>query len=188
VIDGAMVHRQKCGVSPRAGLFHLSLLLLLAAGSCGAAGGGAGPGDQCTTCEVAGAANGTCFNTSVDGKTNGCDGFTGAQRMACEALLSCLRTGGGSGHSCASGDDPTPCWCGMIAQPLCMTMDPATLPGVCIPQYLAANGGTDIGLFDALYDGTTSPISIANNMLTCDIDLSFEKFLMCPLSVCGVEP
>ncbi len=141
----------------------------------------------CTTCETNATADGTCFNTSVDGTTNGCDGFpAGAQRDACYALVKCIRTGNGSGHTCANADDATPCLCGTLSATACGQSDPTTLPGVCRPQYIAANGGTGTGLFGVFFS-TSSPVGIANNMFTCDVDMAADTGLSCPSSVCGVQ-
>ncbi|HVT06379.1 MAG TPA: hypothetical protein VHO67_02930 [Polyangia bacterium] len=152
----------------------------------GHGGPGGGPPPDCTTCETLATADGTCFNTSVDGVTNGCDGFFGAQRDACIALMTCIRTGNGTGHTCASGDDPRPCLCGALTITACAGSGPTTLPGVCRPQYIAANGGTGTGLFGAFF-GTTSPVGIANNLFICDVDMAADPGLSCPSNVCGVQ-
>ncbi|MFL5306756.1 MAG: hypothetical protein ACJ8F1_16185 [Polyangia bacterium] len=155
----------------------------------GGVAGNMGTGGQpqaCTVCETNATADGTCFNTSVDGTTNGCDGFTGTQRDACYALVSCIRTGNGAGKSCANLDDPTPCLCGTLTATACGQSDPTTLPGACRAQYIAANGGTGTGLFGAFF-ATGSPVGIANNMFTCDIDMATDTGLSCPSSVCGIH-
>ncbi|HVY37597.1 MAG TPA: hypothetical protein VHM31_06665, partial [Polyangia bacterium] len=161
----------------------------LAAGGSGGTAGHAGSGGQpaaCTTCETAATADGTCFNTSVDGATSGCDGFTGVQRDACYALLACIRTGNNSGHTCANLDDATPCLCGTLSATTCGQSDPTTLPGVCRPQYIAANGGTGTGLF-GIFFSISSPVGIANNLFTCDVDMAADPDLSCPSTVCGVQ-
>ena len=95
-------------------------------GTVGSTGGTVGTGGStstqsvaCTNCEIGGTNDGTCFNNSVDGTTNGCDGFTGTQKTACQALLDCIRTGNGTGHTCGSADDPTPCLCGTLSATAC---------------------------------------------------------------------
>ncbi len=155
------------------------------AGNNGQGGGGA-QSAACTSCETNATADGTCFNTSVDGVVNGCDGFSGTQKDACYALVNCIRTGNGSGHTCASGDDATPCLCGTLSASACGQSDPTTLPGVCRAQYIAANGGTGAGLFGVFFS-TSSPVGIANNMFTCDIDMASDTGLSCPSSICGVQ-
>ena len=92
----------------------------------------------------------------------------------------------GSGHTCANFDDPTACLCGTIATSVCGQSDPTSLPGVCRPQYIAANGGTGTGLFGAFFS-TGSPVGIANNLLTCDVDMASDTTLSCPSSICGVQ-
>jgi hypothetical protein len=141
----------------------------------------------CAMCQQGGVDDGTCFNTSVDGVSNGCIGFTGAQQTACQGLLVCLRSGNGSGHTCGRGDDPTPCLCGAIPYSVCGQTDPTTLPGVCVPQYIAANGGTGTGFFGNFFSNT-SPVGIANNEFQCDVDLASDTSVSCPLSTCGVLP
>jgi hypothetical protein len=160
------------------------------AGGFGGMGGGAGLELPCTICEVTGAADGTCFNTSVDGITNGCDGFADAtQKANCEALLTCIRTGNGGAHNCGNGDDPTPCLCGTIPTASCGTMDPTTLPGVCRPQYITANGGNGTGLFGAFFSNG-SPVGIANNLFQCDVDVATidTQTPPCTLATCGITP
>ncbi len=154
------------------------------AGSMGQGGQGA-QSAACTTCETNATNDGVCFNTSFDGTTNGCDGFPAAQKDACYALLNCIRTGNGSGHTCASGDDATPCLCGTLASAACGQSDPTTLPGVCRAQYIAANGGTGTGLFGAFF-AAGSPVGIANNLFTCDIDM-VQDSPSCTPSVCGIQ-
>jgi hypothetical protein len=166
-------------------------------GGGGTAGGGTGGGGTagtfqsaaCTTCEVTGAGDGTCFNTSVDGVANSCDGFTGAAKTNCQALLTCIRTGNGGAHNCGNGDDPTPCLCGTIATASCGTMDPTTLPGVCRPQYITANGGNGTGLFGAFFSNG-SPVGIANNVFQCDVDVVTidTQTPPCTLATCGITP
>jgi hypothetical protein len=125
--------------------------------------------DPCIQCEQTNTDSGTCFNTVADGATAfGCDGFTGTDKTLCTDLLACIRTSNGTGHTCAVSDDPTPCLCGTLTATQCIQADPATLPGVCRDKYIAAaKGGNVLSLFFA----TNSPIGIANNLLTCDIDV-----------------
>ena len=160
-----------------------------ATGGMGGVVGTGGTGAQsaaCTTCETNATADGTCFNTSVDGTINGCDGFAGAQKDACYALVNCIRTGNGSGHTCATLDDATPCLCGTLTATACGQSDPTTLPGVCRAQYIAANGGVGTGIFGVFFS-TSSPVGIANNMFTCDVDMAADTALSCPSTTCGVQ-
>jgi cysteine-rich repeat protein len=124
----------------------------------------------CQLCELkATNVDGTCFQTSTTanaGTTDftkfGCNGFSGADKTNCEALLGCMRT-----NNCGAGSDPTPCLCGNLSATTCATTAVASLPGVCKPQYVAAaNGGDVFGLFFS----TDSPIGVANNLYTCDKD------------------
>jgi hypothetical protein len=111
-----------------------------------------------------------CFSTIPDGSTTvGCDGFTdAAKKAACQALITCIRTGNGSGKNCGNGDDPTPCLCGTLTAAQCSQANPTTLPGVCRDAYLAAIGTGNI--FQDFF-ATSSPVGIANNLFTCDVDV-----------------
>jgi hypothetical protein len=145
------------------------------AGAAGAAGAPAattgGSGSTCVACELAGTNNAakTCGHTSStadkdtsDASKFGCAGFAAADSAACNIILSCLR----SSH-CANGDDPIPCLCGGLDPTTCASKSVATLPGVCGPQYVAAANGGDVL---TLFFSADSPIGVANNLYTCDID------------------
>jgi hypothetical protein len=134
----------------------------------GAEGGGTNAA-KCAMCELAGTKAGTCCQTSSTpnlGTTDlakfGCNGFTGADKTNCDALVSCMRT-----KKCGKADDPTPCLCGALAPDQCATTAIANLTGGCVAQYVAAAAGGDVfGLFFS----TDSPIGISNNLYTCDVD------------------
>jgi hypothetical protein len=156
-----------------------------AGGSTTATGaGGSGPFAQdnaaCVSCEFTGTANGVCFSTSATGagatQANfGCDSFSGADKTNCLNLVGCLRSaacqtaihGATSdyGETGSSFDDPHPCLCGAVSLSACLQT--STWSGVCASQYVAAAaGGSVLGL----YFSTDSPIGVANNLMTCDID------------------
>jgi hypothetical protein len=139
--------------------------------------------DNCAICEQTGTNAGVCFNTSPTGlgstlATFGCNGFTSASDKAnCVALLGCLQ-----GASCQASihaatadygetgsnfDDPTPCLCNgaTVAKAACLAA--STWTGACAPQYVAAAAG---GSVLSLFFSTDSPIGVANNLMTCDID------------------
>jgi hypothetical protein len=131
-------------------------------------GGPLSSGDPCALCELAATSRGDCFDTfATGGSVIGCDAFTGADRGNCFALLDCVRTGNGSGTTCAVGDDATPCLCGSLTPSVCVGIAPATLPGICRDLYLAAAGSDDI--FDVFFS-PDSPVGIVNNLLACDVD------------------
>jgi cysteine-rich repeat protein len=123
----------------------------------------------CQTCEISATTAGTCFQTSstanagtTDFTKFGCNGFSGAALTACNDLIGCMRT-----NHCGAGDDPTPCLCGALSAATCATTPAASLPGVCAPKYITAAAGGDVfGLFFS----TDSPIGVANNLYTCDVD------------------
>jgi hypothetical protein len=123
----------------------------------------------CQLCERTATTAGTCFQTSTTANAGtsdftkfGCNGFTGADKTNCLALIGCMRT-----NHCGAGDDPTPCLCGTLSAATCATTSPASLPGLCAPAYITAAAGGDVfGLFFS----TDSPIGISNNLYTCDVD------------------
>jgi hypothetical protein len=159
-----------------------------AAGSTGAAGMGAagsngGQTTACIQCEITNTQGGVCFNTSStanSGTTNpalfGCNGFAGADRTNCNALIACL-----NGSACQNtiatavstnaadypfSDDPTPCLCGTsISKAACLQA--SSWSGPCASLYVAAAaGGSVLNLFGS----TDSPIGVANNLMSCEID------------------
>jgi hypothetical protein len=123
----------------------------------------------CQMCEISHTTSGVCSQTSntanagtMDFTKFGCNGFTGADKTNCEALIGCMRT-----NHCGAGDDPTPCLCGTLAPAACATTPVASLPGVCAPKYVTAAAGGDVfGLFFS----TDSPIGVSNNLYSCDVD------------------
>jgi hypothetical protein len=144
-------------------------------GAAGAAGATAattgGSGSTCVACEIAGTNDGAkpCGHTSstadketTDASKFGCAGFAAADRDACTTILSCLRT-----THCANGDDPIPCLCGPFDAATCASKPVGTLPGACRAQYIAAANGGDLL---RLFFSADSPIGVANNLYTCDVD------------------
>ena len=118
----------------------------------------------CTTCEQADAAD--CppsLNQVPGGCSWGCSGFSGKSLADCQALLTCIRT-----QQCATGDDPTPCLCGALAPSVCATSGaPATAP--CAAQYAAAAADA-AGTVFSQFSNPTTPVGIADNQLSCEID------------------
>jgi hypothetical protein len=121
---------------------------------------------NCTVCEMTSPA---CDPTLVTppGATSGfgCDGFTGALQNSCAVLLDCVRT-----NHCASGDDPTPCYCGVGVDPVACATGAATPSGVCLNQYNAALAGGPSGTIATLFTDPSSPIGVADNLVSCDVD------------------
>jgi hypothetical protein len=125
----------------------------------------------CAACERTNTNSGAmlCSQTSSTPNLNttdwtkfGCNGFTGADKANCVALIGCMRT-----NHCGGGDDPTPCLCGALAPAACATTPVASLPGVCASKYVTAAAGGDVfGLFFS----TDSPIGVSNNLYACDVD------------------
>jgi hypothetical protein len=159
-----------------------------AAGSAAGAGGSAagsngGQTAACIQCEITNTMGGVCFNTSTSavGATSnpaqfGCNGFTGAALTNCNLLLACLNSSACQGaiataNSTLASDypfksDPLPCLCGTsITKAACLTTTSWT--GVCAAQYVqAAAGGNLLNLFTS----NDSPIGVANNLMSCEID------------------
>ena len=138
----------------------------------------------CATCGLNGTNAGTCFLTSVPGQgmsisNFGCYSLTNAtDRANCLALVGCLR-----GAACQDAiknatpdyvemsqgnDNPLPCLCGNIPLATC-ELEPDGWTGVCAAQYTAAALWDHVNAVDSFYDPTT-PLGVANNLFTCDID------------------
>jgi len=82
---------------------------------------------------------------------------------ACNALRTCLLT-----KACAVGNDPTPCYCGARDATTCASQGPDGT-GACLAQYNAVTLPAGKQVADVFTDAT-SPIGVANNLLTCDVD------------------
>jgi hypothetical protein len=94
----------------------------------------------------------------------GCDGFTGAAKTSCLALLSCIRA-----THCLAFDDPTPCLCGSLSPATCVTQGaPANAP--CAAQYAAAAAAGFPGTVFSQFADPTTPVGIADNLASCDVD------------------
>lgn len=150
--------------------------------------------DNCGICELGGTTAGTCFNTSATGLGSslsnfGCNGFTSATDKAnCVALLSCLQGAAcqasiaaatadyGEATAFVPGDDPTPCLCNGATVSKANCLAASSWTGVCAPQYVAAAAG---GSVLSLFFSTDSPIGVANNLLTCDIDTPCTSATTC---------
>jgi hypothetical protein len=132
---------------------------------------GVGPGATCIACEMKGTnqAKPICFHTSktpdigtTDPAKFGCDGFPPADQARCKTLLSCLRV-----NHCAQGDDTVTCLCGPLDRETCISKPIESLPGPCRDQYIAAASGGNVL---TLWGSTDSPIGVANNLYSCDLD------------------
>jgi hypothetical protein len=132
-------------------------------------------------CELPATAQGMCFHTTTPdnaGTTDvakfGCNGFSGAEAGNCRSLLHCLRA-----SHCAGGltlDDPTPCLCGNLTAQQCFQGGAAKAPGPCRDEYIRAGLPNVFGDIFGQFTDPSSPIGIANNLYTCDLDVP------CPLS------
>jgi hypothetical protein len=133
-----------------------------------------GAGPACQTCRdsstakfcdasyIAPKASGS---VTVNGQ-RGCCGFEDPKlRASCEEILQCVRSSG-----CAVGNDPTRCLCGDVPAPACSRGAKPT--GPCAAVYMAALAGGPPGTAIKLFGDPTSPLGVANNTFTCDVDSS----------------
>jgi hypothetical protein len=156
-----------------------------AAGMSGGTGGTSGV-SACTTCEFNDSAPplSFCAGTTTTPTTTtvaafGCAGLTNATDVAnCEALVTCLRGAACQAaiHSATADyaeagsnfDDPHPCLCGPgVTLTTCLGLANTAFTGVCADKYLTAAGTNSILNH---YGDNLSPIGLANNLMTCDVD------------------
>jgi hypothetical protein len=140
----------------------------------------------CATCELQGSQQGHCGGTSNGPgdtiATFGCASFTGPDQASCVALHACL-----DGAACRAAiaaadasyneaarnfDSPAPCLCGDLSSSDCLTA--TTYTGVCASQYLTAAAG---GSLPALFTDPSSPVGVASNLFSCDVD---QACALCP--------
>ncbi len=95
----------------------------------------------------------------------GCAGLTGTARSNCEALVSCIRTT----HCAVATSDAQACYCGTATDLACLT---GMANGQCKAQYEAAAGTMDAGTIAGLFTDPSSPVGLADNQITCDVDNS----------------
>jgi hypothetical protein len=104
---------------------------------------------------------------SCDIKLNGaksCCGFEDPKlRSSCESILQCIRTQG-----CGEGNSPVNCLCGTAGFRACAFA--TDWNGPCTAAYKAALEGGPPGTVMKLFGDPTSPIGVANNTYTCDVD------------------
>jgi hypothetical protein len=105
-------------------------------------------------------------NIAVNGLKS-CCGFEDPKlRAQCESVLTCIRTTG-----CAVGNNPSRCLCGDVDQITCARSGKQHT-GPCAAAYRAAAvAGTPAGII-AVFGDPKSPIGVANNTFTCDVDAS----------------
>jgi hypothetical protein len=110
-------------------------------------------------------------NIKVNGQ-KGCCGFEDPTlRANCENILACVRSQG-----CGSGNSPIRCLCGDQGMGPCAAAD--SWSGPCAAVYTAALAGGPPGKLIPLFGDPRSPIGVANNTFTCDVDAA------CP---CGAK-
>ncbi len=76
-------------------------------------------------------------------------------------------------------DDPHPCLCGSVSLAACLGA--TTWTGPCATQYVAAAAG---GSVLNNYGNSASPIGLANNLMTCDVD---SQVASNSLQTCGAS-
>ncbi|HTB61729.1 MAG TPA: hypothetical protein VLC06_27905 [Polyangia bacterium] len=148
----------------------------------------------CASCEFNDSQN-FCSGTTVSGNLDttadfGCNSLTSATDITnCQNLVMCLRstscqtaiTTATSDYAEAGSnfDDPHPCLCGGVTLAACLGA--TTWTGPCAAQYVAAaNGGSVLNN----YGNSASPIGLANNLMTCDVD---SQIASNGLQTCGAS-
>jgi len=102
-------------------------------------------------------------NIKVNGR-KGCCGFEDPKlRTNCENVLACIRNTG-----CGVGNSPIRCLCGEVGMGPCAAADKWN--GPCASVYAAALAGGPPGKLIQLFGDPKSPIGVANNTFTCDVD------------------
>jgi hypothetical protein len=95
----------------------------------------------------------------------GCNSFaSAADKLACNNLRTCILT-----QKCSNGNDPTPCYCGARDATTCAGPMGPDGTGKCLAQYNAVALPAGKVVSDMFTDAS-SPIGVANNLLTCDVD------------------
>lgn len=102
---------------------------------------------------------------SVNGQ-KGCCGFNDpAMREACNNITRCIiKTG------CGQGNSPVPCLCGDLDMFTCARS--RSWPGPCAKVYEAALARGPPGTVINVFGDPKSPVGVANNTFTCDVDAS----------------
>jgi hypothetical protein len=97
----------------------------------------------------------------------GCCGFEDPKlRAQCQDILLCIRTKG-----CGVGSSPTRCLCGDLDPMSCArALKPHT--GACADVYRAAVAGESPADVIKVFGDPKSPLGVANNTFTCDVDAS----------------
>jgi hypothetical protein len=143
-------------------------------------GGSSVSATACASCEFNDSQN-FCSGTTVSGNLDttadfGCNSLTSATDITnCQNLVQCLRSTACQtaittatsdyAESGSNFDDPHPCLCGSVSLTSCLGA--TTWTGPCATQYVAAaNGGSVLNN----YGNSASPIGLANNLMTCDVD------------------
>ena len=162
--------------------------------------GGTGTGGSvvnpvaCASCEFNDSQN-FCSGTTVSGNLDttadfGCNSLTSATDITnCQNLVMCLRSTSCQtaittatsdyAESGSNFDDPHPCLCGGVTLAACLGA--TTWTGPCAAQYVAAaNGGSVLNN----YGNSASPIGLANNLMTCDVD---SQIASNGLQTCGAS-
>ena len=94
----------------------------------------------------------------------GCCGFVDPTlRKNCENISSCIHSQG-----CGSGNSPVACLCGTAPFGKCAFA--TDWDGPCSAAYKAALAGGPPGTVMRLFGDPKSPIGVANNTYTCDVD------------------
>jgi hypothetical protein len=97
-------------------------------------------------------------------RAKGCCGFEDPTlRKNCENILSCIHS-----HDCSHDNSPVFCLCGTATYMKCAYG--SDWDGPCTSAYKAALAGGPPGTVMRLFGDPRSPIGVANNTFTCDVD------------------
>ena len=133
---------------------------------------------MCQTCESTSAACDPTLTSVPGAATFGCSGFpAGAAQTACLNLLACIRS-----NKCNNGDDPTPCFCGALDSITCLSSN-GSMTAACYTQYNTALSALTVAgatsSVATLFGNPKSPIGVANNVVSCDVDAHCDTAPLC---------
>jgi hypothetical protein len=131
---------------------------------------------SCQACEQKTYTAGNAQFSCAPGLFNSSSGFACASLPTaqlvkeCNDLRTCIASTRCAGTNGYAPNDPTPCFCGTLSSTDCVDMD-GQQTAQCWAKYKAAlSGGPPGKTVSDLFATPTSPIGLANDLVTCDID------------------
>jgi len=103
-----------------------------------------------------------CEDLRCDPTLAGCDVFTGADKVACDNLVACIRA-----RHCAPTGDAFACYCGTASDIACLT---GAGNGPCKAEMEVAAHTTDPGIIANVFVDPSLPIGRATNLIGCDAE------------------